>query len=276
MRRDHGGWWVLAGVAAALATPGVAHAGAWTQPQGHGQVIITAEGKFANDAFDDEGAPRSSPHFDKAEFAAYFEYGLVDRLTVIVAPRFIRSSMDPPTDQTSSGFGHTELGARYLLARFDPAAEGFWRGSVVSVQGSALVPGSVSEIDPLLGEEALAEYDLRLLWGTAFASGGWTGYLDLQAGYRLLEGSDPDEVRVDATLGLRPRPDVTLMAQAFLVSTVEPGTPQNPDGWYLRGQIGAVYDIDARWSVQAAVNQVLAGRNALAETGGLLGIWHRF
>lgn len=263
------------GMAAAW-MPGAANAGAWTLPQGQGQVILTLEGKAADQRFDDGGARVSIDQFDKAELAAYFEYGLLDRVTLIVAPRFLRASMAPPDDQISTGFGRTELGGRVLLGRFDPPTEGFWRGSVFSFQATALIPGTVDVSDPLLGSEGLAEYDTRLLTGTAFAAGGWTGFVDLAGAYRVRTGAAPDEVRFDATLGLRPQPRLTLLAQAFTTATVEPGTPSNPDGWYLRAQLGVLYDLDAAWSVQAAVNTVVAGRNALAETGGLVGLWYRF
>lgn len=256
--------------------PRGAAAGAWTLPAGEGLAILGAEGKVATEAFTASGRLRPRSNFTKAELSAYFEYGLVDRLTVMVAPRFEHIDIAPPFPATRTGFSHTEIGARWNVARFDPSAAGLWQGSVFSLQATARLPGAVEDDDPLAGAAALPEYDARILSGVAFAVAGWTGFLDLASGFRLRDGPPPSEARLDLTLGLRPRPDVTLMAQAFLVETVEPGTRLYPAGGYLRAQFSTVVDLGPRWAVQFGGNTVIAGRNALREQGLLVAVWHRF
>ena len=267
---------VVVGVAGLVLAPSGAAAGAWTLPAGEGLAIAGIEGKLATEAYGAGGGRHPTPAFRKAELATYFEYGLLDRLTVVVAPRLERIDIAPPNAATHTGFSHTELGARWNVARFDPPGAGWWQGSVLSLQASARIPGSVEDDDPLAGAAALPEYDARMLAGTAFAVGAWTGYLDVAGGVRVRDGAPPSEARLDVTLGLRPRPDLTLMGQAFLVETIEPGTRMFPSGGYLRLQLSTVFDIDPRWSVQLGGNAIVAGRNALAERGLLVAVWRRF
>lgn len=266
----------VTGSAGGALLPAAATAGAWTLPAGEGLAIVGIEGKVATEAYGAGGELKPRSRFSKAEASVYFEYGLVERLTVMVAPRFEHIDVAPPWPATHTGFAHTELGVRWNALRFDPPGAGWWQGSVVSLQAAARVPGSVEDDDPLAGAAALPEYDGRLLVGTAFAVAAWTGYLDVSGGVRVRDGAPPSEARVDVTLGLRPRPDLTLMAQAFLVETIEPGTRMYPAGGYLRLQLSTVYDLDRRWSVQVGGNSVVAGRRALAENGLLLAVWRRF
>jgi hypothetical protein len=275
-RRERAVRHAVGAVAAVLAAPALATAGAWTLPQGAGQVIVAVEQKIATERYGDRGRRRPTATFGKSELSAYLEYGLLDRLTVIVAPRLERISIAPPRETVRTGFGHTEIGARVLVGRFDPPSAGLWQGTVFSLQSSVRLPGAVDRDDPLMGANALAEYDARALAGTAFAVGTWTGYVNVEGGVRLRQGPPPDEARLDVTLGVRPAPDWTLLAQAFLVETIEPGTPAFPDGRYARLQLGLVRDLGRSWSLQVAGNSVVAGRNALAENGLLLAVWRRF
>jgi hypothetical protein len=278
-----------AGSAALL--PVAVMAGAWTLEPGTGQIIVGLESKLATQQFDGKGERVPRDRFAKTELSAYGEYGLVDGLTVLFSPRVEDVNDSSQWGGARTGLGYTEIGARVRFVRFDvqePGGQeagsqeagsqeaGVWRGSVVSLQGSVRIPGSVDDNDPLLIGNNVFEIDARLLFGTSFMLGSWSSFVNAEAGYRWRDGDPPSELRGDLTFGVRPRPDWLALAQVFQVTTVGGGSGGFRAGAYTRVQLSVVHDLDARWSLQVGANSVVAGRRALAENGVMLAVWRRF
>lgn len=259
-----------------VATPhAAAVAGAWTLEPGMGQIIFALESKLATQQFDGKGQRVPRDRFTKSELCAYAEYGLAEGFTVLFSPRVESVNDSSQWGGARTGLGYTELGARARFVRFQPKEPGIWQGSVASLQGSVRVPGSTDDEDPLLVGNNVFEIDARLLFGTSFALGEWSSFVNVEAGYRWRDGDPPSELRTDLTLGLRPKPDWLLLAQVFQVNTIG-GNANFPAGAYTRAQLSVVHDIDSRWSLQVGANSVVAGRRALAENGVLLAVWRRF
>jgi hypothetical protein len=89
-------------------------------------------------------------------------------------------------------------------------------------------------------------------------------------------GKPADEIRLDATLGVRARADVLLLGQ--LLNTVSVGHAELPER-SLRAhklQLSAVYDIDKRWSLQLGGFSTLAGRNNIQENALFAAVWLKF
>jgi len=273
-RGCHAATLVAAGGVALL--PVAVMAGAWTLEPGTGQVIVTLESKLATEEFDGSGdrVPRS--RYAKTELSAYAEYGLAEGLTVLFSPRLEDVNDSSKWGGARTGLGYTEIGARARFVRFDAQKPGVWQGSVVSMQGSVRIPGSVDDNDPLLVGNNVFEIDARLLFGTSFMLGPWSSFVNAEAGYRWRDGDPPSELRGDLTFGVRPRPDWLALAQVFQVTTLGGGSRGFRAGAYTRVQLSVVHDIDARWSVQVGANSVVAGRRALAENGVMLAVWRRF
>jgi len=251
-----------------VAAAGPAFAGAWTMPQGGGQVTVTATASQAEKAYDGDRDRRHAPRYRKFELQGLLEYGLTDDVTLMLGPGFQHIDIAPPTDASRSGFGYTELGARARVLH----------GSDWVFSGQALLrlPGTND-----IGNSAAVGYtstdvELRALFGKNFTAGGLSGFIDLQAAQRFRSGAAPDEFRFDATLGISPAPRWTLLAQSFTVISEGSGDAPFTSYDYTKMQLSAVYDLSKSWSVQLGGFVTVLGRNALQENGLVAGLQYRF
>jgi len=252
----------------AAGLPTVARAGAWMQPEGHGQVIVSGTYTNSDKGFDDSGSAVDIPDYGKFELNAYFEYGITDRVTAIVQPQLRSVTIGAPTDADSFGLGYTDLGARMR----------FWSDekSILSGQAVARIPGSTDDNNPAQVGSTGFETDLRILYGRAFALGTWASFLDAQLAYRIRTGDPSDEVRADFTIGTRPVPKVLLLAQSF--NTFSTGSAQGvfSDVREHKVQLSVVWDFAKDWSLQAGTIATVAGEETLQERGIVLGVWRVF
>ncbi|QRG08306.1 hypothetical protein EZH22_08380 [Xanthobacter dioxanivorans] len=250
--------------------PGAAHAGAWTLEAGHGQAIAQAGAYYSSSEFGPSSDLYTSRPYSKVEVTLFIEYGATDWLTLIAAPQFLSVSLGEPAPSSYAGAGYSDVGARVrLLASSD------W---VVSAQAVGRFPGTGnSQSAAAVGYED-PELDLRLLAGTGFTVFGKSAYLDLQLAQRLRFGPPPDELRLDATLGVRVAERWQLLAQSFNV--VSEGAGEGPifgtSYEYYKVQLGAAYDWSAAVTVQMAVVGTWFARNAPQENGVVLSALYRF
>jgi hypothetical protein len=253
-------------VLAGLGVSASAHASAWPQKQGEGQVIATGVTSHSDKGFDAAGRTVDIDDYDKDEVYLLAEYGVTDDLTVMVTPSY--SHVDVASGDKTSGPGYTELGARYRVASSDR--------SVFSLQASFRIPGKKRRDSIAQIGATDSEIDLRALAGTSFKLGGTDVFADFQGGYRIRNGGPPSEFRYDATFGIRPAAKLLLLAQSFNVVSDGAGSGIFTKYRYSNLYASAVYDVTPEWSVQAGVLGTIAGRNALRERGVLVGLWRRF
>lgn len=251
---------------ALLTATGTVLAGAWTEPQGHGQVIVTTTASRADDAFDGGGHITPTPRYQKLESEALIEYGFTDRLTGIVGPGFQHIDIAAPTDAARTGAGYTELGARFRMF------EG--KDWVVSAQGLARIPGTSNTANPAAVGYTSMEFDARLLIGTNFTLAGRPSFANLELAQRFRDGA-PDEFRADATLGIAFAPRWTVVAQSFTV-IAEGSSVLFPAYNYSKVQLSFVYALAKDWSVQLGGFSTVLGHNALQENGLVAGVGYRF
>lgn len=256
---------LLAVIAAAL--PGAAHASAWTQPQGAGQVIVTGVYSHSAKGLDAKGDTIDIDDYTKAEAYVLAEYGVTDDLTVMAIPSFSHVAVDGANAETN-GPGYTEIGARYRLAHSDDA--------VFSLQGSVRLPGRKRRDSVAQVGATDSEIDLRALAGKSFHIGASEAFVDVQGGYRIRNGEPPNEFRLDATLGVRPAKKLLLLAQAFTTVSDGDGRGIFAKYRYLNAYASAVYDVAPHWSLQLGALATVSGRNALRERGVLAGVWYKF
>lgn len=256
------------GLCAGTSAPDSARAGAWTQKESAGSAFFQTTATWSSQAFDADGALFESRTYDKVSTQLFLEYGASDWLTLLVAPELLRIDVGTGTPgaldaapSRYSGFGYTDVGARM---RF-----GGGEGWIVSAQAVLRIPGA----KPSEGLAAVgygdAEVDLRLLAGLSFVLFGLPAFLDLEAAQRLREGAPPDEIRLDATLGVRVAPQWLLLVQSFNV--ISEGAGQGPvfdfSYEYYKLQMGGMYDASANLSFMLAGVTTWQARNAIQENG---------
>lgn len=247
-----------------------ARAGAFLQPPGQGQIIVTTAFDFSDRFFDASGRLRPVGDYRKFELQAYGEYGATDWLTLIAAPAWSRAAALTPGGNRSDGIARLEAGARVRL----------WQGrliedqaSIVSFQMTFRAPfARASVFAPFIRNEVF-ETDARLMFGQNFKLGSFSAFTSLEAGYRTRAGA-ANEWRADATLGVNVSESWLVLLQTFNIFAGRYSAIAGHRSH--KGQISAVYRIDERWSLQAGAYHVLAGRNVAQETGLLAGVWRRF
>ncbi len=262
-----GAFCALIALATSAVRPEDAQAAAWTLPKGDGQAILTGIASDSPRGFDARGHSVDIATYDKADAYLLIEYGLTDAITLIANPSLRHVSVDDASSDTN-GLGYTELGARWRVARGDT-----W---VASLQATARFPGEERRDGRVQVDSTGEEYDVRGLLGRGFPVFGKPAYVDLEGGYRVRQGGPPDEFHADVTVGVRPVTRVLLLAQAFNVVSKGAGTGIFGESRYSNVYVSGVYDLDRHWSVQVGGYTTVAGRNALEERGGVIGLWYRF
>ncbi|MFG1319959.1 hypothetical protein [Xanthobacter autotrophicus] len=247
-----------------------ARAGAWTQEEGHGQVILQGSAVHSGSEFGPSSKLYDSRPYDKVEATLVFEYGASDWLTLIIAPQFLAVDLGAPAPSSYAGPGYTDAGARVRIYNENDV--------VVSAQVVGRLPGTGnSQSAAAVGYED-AELDLRLLAGWSFPLFGKAAFLDLEAAQRLRFGDPPDEFHLDLTLGVRVAERWQVLFQSFNV--ISEGAGEGPyfgtSYEYYKLQLGAAYDLSEAVTLGIALVSTVFARNAPQENGVVLTGFYRF
>lgn len=249
-----------------VATPVRALAGAWTLRDGDGVLILAVTPSTAPEAF--IGSKSLSPTYDKIEGEALLEYGLTDKLTLILSPTVDDVHIGAPTDASRLGLGYTDIGGRYNFINVNN-----W---VFSAQATVRVPGTSDYLNPAAVGYTSVEADLRGLVGYSFNIGPMPAFVDGQLAERYSDTGPPSEVHGDFTLGVRVLPRWLVLAQSFSVISEGNHLPVFTSYNYSKAQLSLVYDLSKQWSIQAGAFTTYEERNALEERGFVTALWFRF
>ena len=251
-----------------LASPVPIWAGSWPLPPGDGQIIQTNLAVKADRGFDQNGKLSQPVQFSKFETGIFWEHGLTDTSTLVLASSFQDLQFRAGVEQVNfSGFGETEIGLRHVL----------WRDGASVVAGQATVifagPGeAVSDADLGIGG---TQYEVRVLAGRSFKLAGRDGFLDAQIARRFRAGNIPQEWRMDISAGVRPHPQWQALAQTFYVyGQSAPGLARS--NYRLKAQASLVYDRNHKTSYQIGGYQTVVGKNIIQEKAIFLSIWQRY
>lgn len=250
-----------------LAAPGAAWAGAWTLPEGTGQWLATVAASSATSAFDDSGL-YSIPRYNKLDADILMEYGVTDRLTLMLQGGLQHIDIAAPVDASRTGLDYTQLGARYQLFQAD--------GWVLSGQAVIQIPGTSDTSNPAAIGYTDFEGDFRALLGKSFTLGAMPAFVDFEVAQRQRGDGAPNEFRADGTLGVQVLPRWLILAQSFNVLSEGARSPVFGSYDYEKFQLSAVYALTPTWSLQGGGFTTYAGRNAIQENGLILGVWNKF
>jgi hypothetical protein len=253
---------------AVTAPVAVAFGAAWTLPRGTGQAILTTTYSQGSQYLRQDGVSQRVPEYRKAESTALLEYGVTDGITLVAIPSVFAARTGGSTRDTYSGLGYTDLGARARIWSDEAGA--------ISVQALARIPGAQDDRRAAQFGNTDGQVDLRVLAGRGFSLGDTTGYVNFEAAYRTRLDDPPHEWRFDLSLGVRPHPDLTVLAQSFNVISDGEGRGAYPSAWYSKAQLSLLWNLAGPWTLQAGAFTTIAAENALRESGGLLALWRSF
>ncbi|MCC7425650.1 MAG: transporter [Alphaproteobacteria bacterium] len=258
---------------AALLAAGPAAAGAWTQPEGRGQIITSVEISRAGSAYGPGGGRHSTRDLTQFYGGLYGEYGLTDTVTLFgqLGAKHLRQDQGGGAGRlTGGGIEDPILGARFRLWQDDR------RGQVFSLQAAAILPGLYDDDRRLSIGTGNLGAELRPAFGMSFTMFGMPAFIDASLGYRVRFGPGQNEFRPDVTLGVRPAPGWLLLGQTFNVISDGSAVSPRVDTREHKLSFSIVRDITERVAVQFGAFHVVAGRNTPALSGIILGLWYSF
>jgi protein XagA len=250
-------------------------AGAWLQTADKSQIIFSGTWTEANRRFDKNGNPRVSGRFTKQEFSTTFERGWSDTLTIIGGINTKHQAIPAPEIGSDGLRAHSAGFAMFAGGRVKLWSDSH---SVFSLQGTLQGSGERAIPQNQRKLDAPAEAEIRLLAGHSLNTPAFNipAFVDFQTAYRWRGGSKTDEVRFDATFGIRPLPHLLLMLQSFNNAAVDQdkrfGSKRVTQH---KVQASAVYDVNERWAVQGGVFSSVKGKESLRERGVLLAVWRK-
>jgi hypothetical protein len=177
----------------AICLTSTAYAGAWTQKQGGYYFKLAANSLEAHSDFDADGGRVTKPAMGQLQdfnLAAYIEYGLRERLTLVASTPYKRLS-DRRTFATGIGRERDSH-----LADLEMRLRWRWRQqpAVISLAAGAKIPLGYKirqDSNVPLGTDEI-DADIRLLLGRSLYP--FPGYLTGELGYRRRGGSFSDEI----------------------------------------------------------------------------------
>ena len=251
----------LASLGLAAGGPTAARAGAWTLPEGQGQIIQTVFGWLG------WGTAPPRAREDKIETQTYVQYGVTDRLTAIGVLSFERHALSAPKD-VYTGLDTTGAGLRTRIWSNDAWTFAFEATAFYGAASDASRPAQAGGAGLGADARALAGHNLTL-WGKP-------AFVDAEAGYRLRTRGPPSEWRGDLTLGVDWTARAQILFQTFNTISQGGGRAGFPAWEAHKGEISLVYALDEKWSLQVGAFSTIWRRNAASEYGALVAVWRRF
>jgi protein XagA len=271
-------WWAAAAALAFIAgAPATAFGGAWTMPQGTGQVIETLYGWTGFGPPWGGNPPANQSRFDAQ---TYVQYGLTDSLTAFGETAFEHYAIGEPTPNTYNGLDYSGLGLRQKLW-----STGEW---VFSGEATAFIPGGHDSHAPAQEGNTGWAGEARLNAGRNFTLAsipgfGWfpglgavPGFLDAEVAYRLRTQGPPDEWHGDLTVGFKFTPQILLMLQEFTTVSMSTDNRSFPAWRQSVVEASVVYALNNKWSLQLGLFSTVWTVRTNTEHGLALSVWRNF
>jgi hypothetical protein len=271
-------WWAAAAALALIVgAPATAFGGAWTMPQGTGQLIETLYGWTGFGPPWGGNPPASQNRFDAQ---TYVQYGLTDSLTAFGETAFEHYAIGEPTPNTYNGLDYSGLGLRQKLW-----STGEW---VFSGEATAFIPGAHNSHAPAQEGNTGWAGEARLNAGRNFTLAsipglGWfpgtgsvPGFLDAEVAYRLRTEGPPDEWHGDVTVGFKFTPKIMLMLQDFTTVSMSTNNRTFPAWRQSVAEASVVYALNDKWSLQVGLFSTVWTVRTNTEHGVAVAVWCNF
>jgi protein XagA len=259
-------WWAAAGALVLIVgAPEGALGGAWTLPQGTGQLIETLYGWTGFGPPWGGNPPTNQTRFDAQ---TYVQYGLTDSLTVFGQTALEHYALGQPTPNTYNGLDYSGLGLRAKLW-----STGEW---VFSGEATGFIPGARNSTAPAQEGNTGGAAEARLNAGRNFTLYGVLGFVDAEVAYRLRTAGPPDEWHGDLTVGFKFTPKIMLMLQEYTTVSMSTKDPTFPAWRQSVVEGSVVYALNDKWSVQVGLFSTVWTVKTNSERGGAIAVWRNF
>jgi hypothetical protein len=239
-----------------------AFAGAWTQERGKGLAITTITASRASDAYDSTGARIGPRDFRKDELKSQLEYGLLNGITLVLAPSAqIVSDNSSGIARKERGLTSVDLAMRLRLLT---------RGrQVVSLEPHVILPGTVTNRDNALLASGKTDFEIRVLYGVDADLLHKPLFFNAEVGYRQRGGAFANEWRADLAAGLSPTRRWQVIAKTSSILST---------GTFSLHKAGAslVFALNKQLSLEAGMMRAIAGTDIVRENAYVAGVWVRF
>ena len=237
-----------------LAAGNLAFAAAWTRAEGTG--FTSQSTKF----FTTEFTSGAATPFRKATANSYIEYGLFEHVT-IGAELDYAVRADGREESLTRAFVRTRL----------------WRTNHDVL--SAEIGGAYPVLDALSADSSARDVTPDLRIGVAYGRGltwGAGAWAEAALTFRRRFRSPADEVKLDLTLGYRPRKKLVLLGQVFGTLGLRNEGPFGANYDALKVSASAGYRISDTRTLLLGVSQDVVGRNIDLGTEVSVTIWTEF
>jgi hypothetical protein len=247
--------------------PEPARAGAWTLDRGQAQVISGVTFSKASRRFDANSKASQDVVFDKLLVQNTFEYGLTNAVTLYMAPEYVMAQ--------SAGEGQATIRARSAAVEAGVRILLLTRIGMFSIQGSGKSAGAF-DMSVSAYKASGSQAEIRLLYGRNYKFLGLDGFTDLQVAERWIKRPRPNEMTIDATMGLWFTRTTLAMFKSYNI--VSGGGGQAPYTFYRMHKLefSLVQRITSKWSFEIGVFASPLGQNIVAERGVGSALWYRF
>jgi hypothetical protein len=258
-------WVAASAIALVVGAPVAAFGGAWTLPQGSGQLIETLYGWTG---FGPPWGGNPPVGQSRVDAQTYVQYGLTDSLTIFGQTAFEHYALGPPTQNTYNGLDYSDVGLRAKLW-----STGEW---VFSGEGTVFIAGAHDSKAPAQEGDTGVAGEARLNAGRNFTLGSIPCFVDAELAYRLRTQGPPDEWHGDLTVGFKFTPKAMLMLQDFTTVSMNTTDPTFPAWRSSVVEASLVYALDDKWSVQLGVFTTVWTVKTNSQHGGTLAVWRTF
>jgi hypothetical protein len=269
----------IAALALVAASATASFAGAWTAKQYAYYDKASFNYYYSHETFNSSGSrggTLKNGKFTDYNIRNYFEYGLLDNLTLInsLAYKWLENE-DNSLRTKGYGLGDVDLGLRYKLLDSDKIG-------IVSSQLLVKIPGPYDKNDALPLGNGQFDTELRLQYGRSLYP-LIPGYGNVEIGYRWRAEAPSDEIRYLIEFGVDVTKDFYTRAKLDGTLSVDngkkrdtsgnPTTTNNFDLGKLDLTVG--YKAAPSWGVEASYVPSLYGQNTAAGATYALAVYFK-